>query len=155
MEWGDCAKYKINHPGKFSVIYTKTCSSHLLRYLHLVSVENINRKLLTSKNLISIFWGATALTGPRTPHFEVLDHTQLDAYTRQHFLQLVAEAATYTIQNKHKSRISMEAEGFEPAITEIEWPQARTEGPRGHLDWKFHNCQILYVKVNKLKNVLL
>jgi len=45
--------------------------------------------------------GATDLTQLRAPHFEVLDTY---TYTRQHFSQLVAEAATYTIHKKHKRK---------------------------------------------------
>jgi hypothetical protein len=48
-ERGGCAKCDIKHPGKFSVIYIKTCYSYLLSYLHLVLVVNINRKMLTLK----------------------------------------------------------------------------------------------------------
>jgi hypothetical protein len=74
---------------------------------------------------------------------------------RQHVSQLLAESTTYTQHNKHKGRVSMESEGFEPAIPEMEWPQTHAKELRGHLNRKFHNYQILHAEVNKFKDVLL
>ena len=68
-----------------------------------------------------ICYGASAQQGPRQPHsirFCTTHHK-----THRHPVgpictsdQLVAEAATYRTQNKHKRRTSVLSAGFEPAI---------------------------------------
>ena len=60
-------------------------------------------------------------------------HTNIDRHTHTHTHpvgllwrndRLVAEAATYTIQNKRKRRTSMPSEVMEPEIPATGWPQA-------------------------------
>jgi hypothetical protein len=53
-----------------------------------------------------------------------IDHAQLDKHTHPIALlwtsdKLVAEAATYTTHNQHKTRISIPSAAFEPAIPAI------------------------------------
>jgi hypothetical protein len=43
--------------------------------------------------------------------------------TPLHREQLVPEAATYTMHNKHRRRTSMPSAGFKHAIPAIKWPQ--------------------------------
>ena len=61
--------------------------------------------------------------------FRILDRTDINALTRpigllQKSDQLISEAATYATHSKHKRRISMLSEEFDPAIPAIKRLQA-------------------------------
>jgi hypothetical protein len=77
-------------------------------------------------SVISSLRGGMALNGPSPPRFDVSWSRTITKGRPMGILwtsdQLITKAATYTIQNKHKRRISMPSLGFEPDIPPIKRP---------------------------------
>jgi hypothetical protein len=95
---------------------------------HNHTYDNVSKICQTTERITYVYfsWAQQPNSGLGRLTVEFVDHTQLD--THRVWLvcksdQLIAEAATYTPDNKRKRRTTILSEGFEPAIPAVEQSQ--------------------------------